>query len=155
MGFLLRVSFVLPRCSLESLLTLLKQCVRPPLSCLPEVPRGPHCRARWQLVPPARQAVRPFFSPHSSLLALQSPFLPGADLDPFCSGGIEPYTGVRGHPANDGPIYTARHPLVRTNPITGWKGLFVNQVCVYYLPLHWLSLTQPQVHEAHHRAQQG
>lgn len=35
--------------------------------------------------------------------------------------------GFRGNPLNVGPGLEANHPLVRTNPITGWKGLFVNK----------------------------
>lgn len=44
---------------------------------------------------------------------------------------------MRGHPLNDGANLQAVHPLITVNPVTGWKGLFVNQVftkrCV---PIH-------------------
>lgn len=33
---------------------------------------------------------------------------------------------VRGHPANAGAELSAVHPIVRVNPVTGWKGLYVN-----------------------------
>ena len=36
-------------------------------------------------------------------------------------------TGVRGHPDNSGPGLTTVHPVIRTNPVTGWKGIFVNR----------------------------
>ncbi|WVQ92502.1 hypothetical protein IAS59_006313 [Cryptococcus gattii] len=40
--------------------------------------------------------------------------------------GIELRTGQRGSPLNDGPSLSAIHPVIRVNPVTGWKGLFVN-----------------------------
>ena len=38
--------------------------------------------------------------------------------------GFELYTDPRGSPANAGSALSARHPVVRTNPVTGWKSLF-------------------------------
>ncbi|KAJ3045225.1 hypothetical protein HDV00_011096 [Rhizophlyctis rosea] len=40
------------------------------------------------------------------------------------ANGLELYTAPRGHPDNVGEDLTAVHPLIRTNPITGWKSLF-------------------------------
>nr|KIR45793.1 taurine catabolism dioxygenase TauD [Cryptococcus bacillisporus CA1280] len=40
--------------------------------------------------------------------------------------GIELRTGLRGSPLNEGPSLSAIHPVIRVNPVTGWKGLFVN-----------------------------
>ncbi|KAM0715130.1 hypothetical protein Q7P37_009595 [Cladosporium fusiforme] len=36
-------------------------------------------------------------------------------------------TTPRGSPLNHGPELQAEHPLIRTNPVTGWKGVFVNR----------------------------
>jgi hypothetical protein len=33
----------------------------------------------------------------------------------------------RGHPLNRGDALEAVHPVIRVNPVTGWKGLFVNK----------------------------
>lgn len=38
--------------------------------------------------------------------------------------GIPIYTGIRGAPENIGDYLTAVHPIVRTNPVTGWKSIF-------------------------------
>jgi hypothetical protein len=38
--------------------------------------------------------------------------------------GFELYTEPRGSPNNVGDSLTAVHPVVRTNPVTGWKSLF-------------------------------
>ncbi|KAL4817405.1 hypothetical protein BDW67DRAFT_184070 [Aspergillus spinulosporus] len=38
--------------------------------------------------------------------------------------GIELIQGDRGAPENTGYDFKASHPLVRTNPVTGWKSLF-------------------------------
>ena len=35
--------------------------------------------------------------------------------------------GIRGHPLNHGDSLTAVHPVIRTNPVTGWKSVFVNK----------------------------
>ncbi|GAA6042333.1 hypothetical protein JCM8097_003851 [Rhodosporidiobolus ruineniae] len=40
--------------------------------------------------------------------------------------GIKVHEGPRGHPDNVGADLSAVHPVIRTDPITGWKGLFVN-----------------------------
>ena len=37
---------------------------------------------------------------------------------------IKIYTEPRGSPQNTGTALTAVHPVVRTNPVTGWKSIF-------------------------------
>lgn len=34
---------------------------------------------------------------------------------------------IRGSPLNQGSGLTAEHPVIRTNPVTGWKSVFVNK----------------------------
>jgi alpha-ketoglutarate-dependent taurine dioxygenase len=35
--------------------------------------------------------------------------------------------GIRGSPLNQGENLSAVHPLIRTNPVTGWKSVYVNK----------------------------
>ncbi|ORX33683.1 TfdA family taurine dioxygenase [Kockovaella imperatae] len=41
--------------------------------------------------------------------------------------GIDLRTGQRGSPLNHGDSLRAVHPVIRVNPVTGWKSVFVNQ----------------------------
>ncbi|KAI5122350.1 hypothetical protein M0805_004108 [Coniferiporia weirii] len=41
--------------------------------------------------------------------------------------GIKLRDGERGSPVNVGSHLEAVHPVIRTNPVTGWKSVFVNQ----------------------------
>ncbi|KAI0394091.1 TauD-domain-containing protein [Xylariaceae sp. FL0594] len=38
--------------------------------------------------------------------------------------GFEIFAGPRGSPLNVGSVLEAHHPVVRTNPVTGWKSVF-------------------------------
>lgn len=40
------------------------------------------------------------------------------------ASSLEFYSGDRGPPDNVGDELTATHPIVRTNPVTGWNSLF-------------------------------
>jgi alpha-ketoglutarate-dependent taurine dioxygenase len=48
-------------------------------------------------------------------------------------------TDQRGAPDNIGDELRTTHPVIRTNPVTGWKGLFVNKE--YFTPLLYEYLT--------------
>ncbi|KAI1382852.1 taurine catabolism dioxygenase [Hypoxylon trugodes] len=48
-------------------------------------------------------------------------FIKAADADPE---NIKIYEDSRGNPANSGRTLRAVHPVVRTNPVTGWKSIF-------------------------------
>lgn len=39
-------------------------------------------------------------------------------------GGFTLYDKPRGNPKNIGSVLKAVHPVVRTNPVTGWKSVF-------------------------------
>ena len=40
------------------------------------------------------------------------------------AGGFSLFTGARGSPENVGEKLEAIHPVIRTNPVTGWKSVF-------------------------------
>lgn len=48
-------------------------------------------------------------------------------LDLAKAANISPLRENRGSPENVGQSLETIHPVIRTNPITGWKGVFVNR----------------------------
>lgn len=42
------------------------------------------------------------------------------------AGGFTLYKGERGSPLNAERVPQAHHPLVRTNPVTGWKAIYAH-----------------------------
>lgn len=50
-----------------------------------------------------------------------SGFLKAAEMDPV---NVKVYTEPRGSPLNIGSDLSTVHPIVRTNPVTGWKSIF-------------------------------
>lgn len=38
--------------------------------------------------------------------------------------GFNLYSGIRGSPENADGVFEAIHPVIRTNPVTGWKSVF-------------------------------
>jgi alpha-ketoglutarate-dependent taurine dioxygenase len=48
-------------------------------------------------------------------------------IDLAANNGNAQMREERGSPDNIGQHLSAVHPVVRTNPVTGWKGLFVNR----------------------------
>lgn len=49
------------------------------------------------------------------------------------SKGTTIFQGARGSPANTGSALTSVHPVVRTHPITGWKGVFALGVHCHHI----------------------
>ncbi|KAJ3295663.1 hypothetical protein HDU79_008689 [Rhizoclosmatium sp. JEL0117] len=49
-------------------------------------------------------------------------------LDYAAAGLININAGPRGAPEDVGTHLTAVHPVIRTNPVTGWKGVFANKI---------------------------
>ncbi|KAF4451848.1 TfdA family Taurine catabolism dioxygenase TauD [Fusarium austroafricanum] len=47
--------------------------------------------------------------------------------------GLQMYSGERGAPENKGELLEAIHPVVRTNPVTGWKSIYAVGQHVSYI----------------------
>jgi hypothetical protein len=57
------------------------------------------------------------------------------------NANIKVYSDARGHPDNTGTPMKAVHPVIRTNPVTGWKSVFalgayvripqIQQTCIH------------------------
>ncbi len=45
------------------------------------------------------------------------------------ANGFKLYSGERGAPENIGEAIEAVHPVVRTNPVTGWKSVSSTCIC--------------------------
>lgn len=57
------------------------------------------------------------------------------------NANIKVYSDARGHPENTGTPMKAVHPVVRTNPVTGWKSVFAIGAYVRVYPIKSKSLS--------------
>jgi alpha-ketoglutarate-dependent taurine dioxygenase len=69
-----------------------------------------------------------------------SGFLQAAEMDPV---NVKVYTEPRGSPLNIGSELSTIHPIVRTNPVTGWKSMWA----VGPFPKHINELSQSESDE--------